>query len=92
MKIFRIQFFTKSDTVVPTICVERNRTDMAIYQLNTDTAVASAPGTVVHVFQMTVVYAMVIIMVAQQHILYYNFTVQLQLQSHIYFHKQTISS
>ena len=55
--------------MVLTICVERNRTDMAIYQLNTDTVVASARGTVVHVFQMTVVYAMVIIMVAQQHIL-----------------------
>ena len=62
-------FITQRDTVVLTICVERNRTDMAIYQLNTDTVVASALGTVVHVFQMTVVYAMVIIMVAQQHIL-----------------------
>ena len=55
--------------MVPTICVGRNRTDIAIYQLNTDTVVASAWGTVAHVFQMTVVYAMVIIMVAQQHIL-----------------------
>ena len=62
-------FITERDTVVLTISVERNRTDMVIYQLNTDMVVASALGTVVHVFQMTVVYAMVIIMVAQQHIL-----------------------